>query len=71
MFRITREMKIFTYIMIVIAIGLSVFNATKLNFDNLLEGDSLIAAITILAAACVILLLLILRASLLIKGRKK
>ncbi len=64
-------MKIFTYILITIAIGLIIFNATKLDFDNLFEGDSTIAAISILAAACAILLLLILRTSQRIARKKK
>ena len=64
-------MKKIIYILILIAIALSVFNLTKLDFDDLFEGDSLIAAITIVAAACVIVILLILRMSLLIKERKK
>ncbi len=64
-------MKIFTYILIAIAIGLIIFNATKLDFDNLFEGDSTIAAISILAAACAILLLLILRTSQRIARKKK
>lgn len=64
-------MKIFTYSLIVIAIGLSLFNATKLNFDNLFEGESSVAAIGILAAACVVLLLLILGISKRIAKKKK
>ena len=64
-------MKIFTYILVIIAIGLGIYNVTKLDFDNLLEGDSMIAAISVLAAGCVILLLLILRTSLKIKRKKK
>lgn len=52
-------MKIFTYIFIVIATLLCVFNATKLDFSNLLEGDSLVALISIVASLCAILILLI------------
>ena len=42
-------MKIFVYILITIAAGLCVFNITQLNLDALFEGDSLIAAIGVLA----------------------
>jgi len=56
-------MKIFTYILIAIASILVIYNITKLDFNNLFEGESSIAAIGILAAGCVILLLLILEVS--------
>lgn len=56
-------MKILTIILSVIAVGLIAFNVTKLNFDRLFEGDSIIAVITIVLALCAILLLQILRVS--------
>ncbi len=56
-------MKIFTWILTVIATGFIVYNATKLNFDALLTGESKIAIITIVAALCAIILLQILRIS--------
>lgn len=56
-------MKILINILSVLALVLLVFNATKLNFNNLFEGDSMIAIITIIAALCAILLLQILRIS--------
>ncbi|MFD1062830.1 hypothetical protein ACFQ1Q_06190 [Winogradskyella litorisediminis] len=56
-------MKIFTIIASIIAIALIAFNVTKLNFDNLLQGESAIAIITILAALCAIVLLQIFRIS--------
>jgi len=56
-------MKIFTFILHIIAIALIIYNATKLDFDGLLEGESMIALITIIAALCAILLLQILRIS--------
>ncbi|MGJ8591751.1 MAG: hypothetical protein ACSHXF_04345 [Aquaticitalea sp.] len=56
-------MKIATIILSVIAVGLIIYNATKLNFDALFEGDSLIASIVILASLCVVVLLQILTAS--------
>lgn len=57
------NMKIFTIILSIIALGLIIFNATKLNFDALFQGESMIATITILASLCAIILLLILRTS--------
>jgi hypothetical protein len=66
-------MKRFHFVLIAVAIALIIFNATKLDFNNLFEGDSAVAAICIMAAACVIVLLLILRISKKIeqKERKK
>lgn len=64
-------MKILTFILIVIALALIVFNATRLDLEDPFEGESAVAAIGILASACVVLLLLILRTSLSIKKRKK
>lgn len=52
-------MKIFIYILIAVATLLCIFNATKLDFSNLLEGDSLVALISIVASLCAILILLI------------
>ncbi|MDN3491908.1 hypothetical protein [Winogradskyella bathintestinalis] len=56
-------MKIFTLILSVIAIVLIIFNATKLNFNALFEGESQTAIITIVAALCALILLQILRIS--------
>ncbi|PKA83141.1 hypothetical protein ATE92_1289 [Ulvibacter sp. MAR_2010_11] len=64
-------MKIFQYILIALAAGLIIFNATKLDFEHLFEEDSGTAVICILAAVCVILLLLILRVSHRIAEKKK
>ena len=64
-------MKIFVYLLITIAAGLCVFNIAQLNSDALFEGDSLIAAIGVLASACVIILLLILQTSLKIKSKHR
>lgn len=52
-------MKIFTYVLIVIATLLCIYNATKLDFENLLQGDSLVALISIVASLCAVLILLI------------
>jgi hypothetical protein len=56
-------MKIFIYILIACAAGLVIYNATKLNFNHLLEGDSSIAAVSVLAGLCAILALGILLVS--------
>ncbi|MDX1461420.1 MAG: hypothetical protein R3359_00065 [Marinirhabdus sp.] len=64
-------MKIFTYIVIAIAFGLLVFNATKIDLDHPFQGESTVASICVLAAACVIVLLLILRTSLAIQRKSK
>ena len=56
-------MKIFTNIMIALALGLAIFNITLLDFNNLFEGNSLIALIGIAASLCAICILLIFRIS--------
>ena len=56
-------MKVFTLVFSIIAVALIIFNATKLNFDALLQGDSFTAVITIIIALCAIILLQILRVS--------
>ncbi|WP_439152909.1 hypothetical protein [Winogradskyella sp.] len=56
-------MKIFTLILTFIATALIVFNATKLNFEALLSGESYTAVLTIITALCAIILLQILRIS--------
>ncbi|RZJ29212.1 MAG: hypothetical protein EOO48_08025 [Flavobacterium sp.] len=62
-------MKIFTYIMIALAIGLIIFNITLLDFNNLLEGDSMVAMIGIAAALCAIFILLVFRMSKLVQEK--
>ena len=56
-------MKIATIIISVIALGLAIFNFTKVNLEAPFEGESLVALITILASLCAVLLMLILRVS--------
>ena len=56
-------MKIFTIVASIIAVGLIIFSASKLNFDAILEGESATALITIVTALCVILLLQVFRVS--------
>ncbi|GGB85180.1 hypothetical protein GCM10007424_26540 [Flavobacterium suaedae] len=52
-------MKTFIYTLIAIAIGLIIFNITLLDFNNLFEGDSLIALIGIIASLCAVCILII------------
>ncbi|MDC1080825.1 MAG: hypothetical protein ACPH57_00650 [Flavobacteriaceae bacterium] len=53
-------MKIFIRVMMVLALGMAVFNATKIDFEAPLQGDSSVALIGVMASACAFLLLLIL-----------
>lgn len=64
-------MKIFSYIIIAIAIALIGFNLTKVNFSNPFEGDSSVALIGIIAGLCAIILLLIFKASKSIEEKTK
>ncbi|RAJ15018.1 hypothetical protein [Olleya aquimaris] len=64
-------MKIFTYIITILAIGLIIYNARMLDFSALFEGESIVAVITILAALCAIILLQILRISKKIEAKTK
>ncbi|WP_281541964.1 hypothetical protein [Maribacter aestuarii] len=52
-----------TIILILSALGLIVYNVTLIDFENLLEGNSIIALIGIMASFCAIVLLLIFNAS--------
>lgn len=56
-------MKIFIWILSAIAAGLIIFNATKLDFNALFEGESYTAVLAIIAGLCAIILLQILRIS--------
>lgn len=60
---IPNQMKIFTSILVFLALSLIVFNITLLDFSNLMQGDSLVALIGIAASFCAILILLIFRMS--------
>ncbi|WP_394747799.1 hypothetical protein [Spongiimicrobium salis] len=51
--------KILTIIIIVIAIALIAYNVTLVDFENPMEGNSIIALIGIVAALCAIVLILI------------
>ncbi len=64
-------MKIFTSILIVLALALIVFNITLLDFDNLFTGDSLVGLIGIAASFCAVFILLIFRMSKMIEEKTK
>lgn len=64
-------MKILIYILMIVGLGLVVFNASKLDLENPFLGDSGVAAIGVLAAACAVLLMVVLQISLKIKRKKK
>jgi len=64
-------MKILIYILMAMSIGVIAYNITILDFDNLLEGNSTIALIGILAAGCVLVLLAILLTSKAIERKAK
>lgn len=64
-------MKIVTYIIMTLAAASIIFNATKLDFSNIFQGDSQIALISILASLCVLILMLIMRISYKIKEKEE
>ena len=64
-------MKIFTTILIVLALGLLIFNFTLLDFDQPMEGNSMAALIGIAASFCAILILLIFKISKKIEDKLK
>ncbi len=57
------KMKIFTYIIFLVAAILIGVNVMMLDFKNLFEGDSLVALIGILAILCAVVIWLIFRVS--------
>jgi len=52
-------MKIVSIILSIIAVGLVIFNITKINFSNPLQGESTVAFIEIIAALIAIMILAI------------
>ena len=56
-------MKIFTTILIFLALALIVFNITLLDFKNPFEGNSLVALIGVMASFCAVFILLIFKMS--------
>ncbi|UZH56510.1 hypothetical protein JRG66_06525 [Salinimicrobium tongyeongense] len=53
-------MKALIYILIVLAVGLIIYNATFLDLENAFSGDSKTALIGILASSIVVVLMVIL-----------
>ena len=68
---ISPKMKIFTTILILLALGLIVFNITMLDFDNLTSGDSIVGMIGIVASLCAVFILAIFRMSRLVEEKTK
>lgn len=64
-------MKIFTSILVVIALALIVFNITLLDFDHLFDGNSMVALIGIAASFCAVFILLIFKMSKSIEEKTK
>ncbi len=56
-------MKIFTTILIIIAIGLIAFNLTMLDYNKPFEGNSMVALIGVAASFCAVFILLIFKMS--------
>nr|WP_294773762.1 hypothetical protein [uncultured Flavobacterium sp.] len=64
-------MKIFTSILIFLAVALILVNIYLLDFNNPFEGDSMVALIGIAASFCAVLILLIFRMSKKIEDKLK
>ncbi len=64
-------MKIFSYVVIVLALALIVFNFTKVDFDNPFDGNSSVALIGIISGFCAIFLMLIFRMSKMVEEKTK
>lgn len=64
-------MKIFSYVVIVIALVLIVFNFTKVDLDNPFEGNSTVALIGIVCGFCAIFLIILFRVSKMVEEKTK
>lgn len=64
-------MKIFTNILLFIAVALILVNIYLLDFNNPFEGDSMVALIGIAASFCAVLILFIFRMSKKIEDKLK
>lgn len=64
-------MKIIIHLLSIIAVGLIIYNFTKINLSAPFQGESVTGIITIVAALCAILLLQILRISKRIEQKSK
>lgn len=56
-------MKYFTILVTIVAAVLVIYNTTMLDFNNLFEGQSVVALITIFSSLCAIVILQVLRLS--------
>jgi hypothetical protein len=56
-------MKLFTNILVLLAVALLIFNITLIDFQNPVDGDSIIALVGVAASFCAVLILLIFRMS--------
>ncbi len=56
-------MKIFTNILVLLAVALLIFNISLIDFQNPFKGDSVIALVGVVASFCAVLILLIFRVS--------
>ena len=63
-------MKYVVYAIMILGIASIVFNAFRLDFSNLLAGESQIAVISIIAALCVVILMSIMLVSYKIKEKE-
>jgi len=64
-------MKIFTSVLVILALALIIFNITLLDFNHLFEGDSMVALIGIASSFCAVFILLIFRMSKMIDEKSK
>jgi hypothetical protein len=64
-------MKLFTTILIFLALALIIFNITLLDFNNLFQGDSLVGLIGVAASFCAVFILLIFKMSKMIEEKTK
>lgn len=64
-------MKIFTSILVVLALALIVFNITLLDFKHLFDTKNTVALIGIVSSLCAVLILLIFKVSKKIEERTK
>ena len=64
-------MKIFTSILVVLALALIIFNITLLDFNHLFDSKNSISLIGIVASICAVLILLIFKISRKIEERTK
>jgi uncharacterized membrane protein len=56
-------MKIFTSILVFLALALIVFNITRLDFQHPFDGESMYAIIGVVASLCAVMILLIFKMS--------